>query len=202
DGVKPAAKAARIVRVLVAEDNVVNQRVAVGLLTKRGHHVTVANNGREAIAALGREAFDVVLMDVQMPEMSGYEATIAIRTEEQTTGRHQRIIAMTAHAMNGDRERCVNVGMDGYLSKPLEPQLLFAGVEEAAEPVVVKRTPAPRRAFDPSAALDRLGGDQELLSDAVQLFLEDCPARLAAIQAAVDARDATRIKIETHGLKG
>jgi signal transduction histidine kinase/DNA-binding response OmpR family regulator len=200
--VRPAAaRAARAVRVLVAEDNVVNQRVAVGLLTKRGHHVTVAKNGREAIDALERETFDIVLMDVQMPEMSGYEATTAIRSTERDTGRHQRIIAMTAHAMNGDRERCINAGMDGYLSKPLEPQLLFAAVEDApsAQPVAAA---AATHAFERHAALERLGGDPELLSDAVHLFLDDCPARLTAIKAAVDAKDATRIKIEAHGLKG
>ena len=117
-------------RVLLAEDNVVNQRVAVGLLRKRGHHVTVANNGREALEWFDRETFDVALMDVQMPEMDGFEATAAIRARETTTGGHQRIIAMTANAMTGDRDRCLRAGMDGYVSKPLDGRLLCAVVEQ------------------------------------------------------------------------
>ena len=120
----------RPARVLVAEDNHVNQRVAVGLLTKRGHIVTVVNNGREALEAVEREAFDLVLMDVQMPEMSGFEATTAIRALELGTGRRLRIVAMTAHAMAGDSDRCLRAGMDGYLSKPLDSRLLWAVVEE------------------------------------------------------------------------
>jgi CheY-like chemotaxis protein len=115
--------------VLLAEDNVVNQMIAVKQLTRRGHVVTVATTGREALTALDRDTFDLVLMDVQMPEMDGFEATAAIRQRERQTGRHLRIVAMTAHAMTGDRERCLAAGMDDYLSKPLEPTLLFAAVE-------------------------------------------------------------------------
>jgi two-component system sensor histidine kinase/response regulator len=125
-----AARAGGGLRILLAEDNAVNQLVAVKMLTRRGHTVTVANTGREALGALERDTFDLVLMDVQMPDMSGLEATIAIRLGEQTSGAHQRIVAMTAHAMSGDRERCVAAGMDSYLSKPIDPQLLFAMVEQ------------------------------------------------------------------------
>ncbi|MGZ5494816.1 MAG: ATP-binding protein, partial [Thermoanaerobaculia bacterium] len=120
---------ARLIKVLVAEDTEVNQRVVMRMLTKRGHTVTVVSDGREAVDALEREAFDLVLMDVQMPVMSGFEATAAIRAREQRTGGHTRIVAMTAHAMNGDRERCVAAGMDGYLSKPIDPQLLYSIAE-------------------------------------------------------------------------
>jgi two-component system sensor histidine kinase/response regulator len=120
----------RRLKVLVAEDNIVNQRVAVGLLAKRGHEVTVVTNGRHAIDALARDAFDVVLMDVQMPEMDGIAATAEIRRLERGTGAHVRIVAITAHAMSGDSDRCLLVGMDGYLSKPLDPHLLYALVEE------------------------------------------------------------------------
>jgi two-component system sensor histidine kinase/response regulator len=128
---RPAAPpAARVMKVLVAEDNVVNQRVAMGLLTRRGHQVTIANNGLEAVAALERDSYDLVLMDVQMPEMGGYAATAAIRERERRTGGHQRIVAMTAHAMSGDRERCLAAGMDGYLSKPLAAHTLFSVVED------------------------------------------------------------------------
>jgi PAS domain S-box-containing protein len=118
-------------RVLVAEDNVVNQRIAQALLTKRGHAVTVVNTGREAVDAMERESFDVVLMDVQMPEMDGFEATAAIRAREREDGTRVRIVAMTAHAMHGDRERCLAAGMDDYLSKPIDPQTLFDLVEMA-----------------------------------------------------------------------
>jgi two-component system, sensor histidine kinase and response regulator len=116
-------------RILLAEDNVVNQRVAAGLLGRRGHEVTVVSTGREALKALETRTFDLVLMDVQMPEMGGFEATAAIRTLESGTGQHLRIVAMTAHAMNGDRERCLAAGMDGYLPKPIDPAALFAAVE-------------------------------------------------------------------------
>ena len=115
--------------VLVAEDNVVNQRVVIGLLSRRGHRVVMVSNGEEAVAATERETFDIVLMDVQMPGMGGFEATAAIRARERETGQHVRIVAMTAHAMNGDRERCLAAGMDGYLSKPIDSRLLFDSVE-------------------------------------------------------------------------
>jgi len=111
-------------RVLVAEDNPVNQRLIVRLLEKRGHRVVLADNGRQALAALEKESFDLVLMDVQMPEMDGFEATSKIRMREKSIGSHQTIIALTAHAMKGDREECLARGMDGYLTKPIRPQEL------------------------------------------------------------------------------
>ncbi|MGE4055601.1 MAG: response regulator, partial [Vicinamibacterales bacterium] len=114
-----------------AEDNVVNQKVAAGLLTNRGHEVTVVASGIEAVEATAREHFDLVLMDVQMPVMGGFEATAVIRERERATGEHVRIVAMTAHAMTGDRERCLQAGMDGYLSKPIDPQKLYAVVEDS-----------------------------------------------------------------------
>src|SRR6185312_12628885 len=123
-------------RILLAEDNIVNQRVAVGLLTRRGHTVDVVTNGVEALAALAASSYDLVLMDIQMPEMGGIEATRMIREREASTGRHTRIVAMTAHAMAGDRERYLAAGMDGYLSKPIDPHTLFAAVDV--------RPPAPR----------------------------------------------------------
>jgi CheY-like chemotaxis protein len=126
----PALVARRPMRVLLAEDNLVNQRVAVGLLARRGHTVVVVGNGRDAIEAVEREPFDVVLMDVQMPEMGGVEATALIRERERSTGRHVRILAMTAHAMTGDRERFLASGMDGYLPKPIDRQALFAAIED------------------------------------------------------------------------
>jgi PAS domain S-box-containing protein len=126
---EPRSSAVRPASVLVAEDNVVNQRVVSGLLSRRGHRVVIVSDGQEAVAATGREPFDIVLMDVQMPGMGGFEATAAIRDRERETGQHLRIVAMTAHAMNGDRERCLAAGMDGYLSKPIDSKLLFESVE-------------------------------------------------------------------------
>jgi CheY-like chemotaxis protein len=123
--------------ILLAEDNVVNQRLVARLLEKHGHTVVVAGDGLAALAALEREHFDVVLMDVQMPEMDGFEATAAIRKQEQEkeTAAHIPIIAMTAHAMKGDEERCLQAGMDGYISKPIQREALFAMINRlAAEP--------------------------------------------------------------------
>ncbi len=185
-------------RILLAEDNVVNQRVAQGLLTKRGHTVTVVNNGREAVDALQAGDFDLVLMDVQMPEMGGFEATAAIRALERENGAHVRIVAMTAHAMNGDRERCFAAGMDEYLSKPIDAALMFDVVEqESATP-----SPAQPSSIDRDSALARMGGDEQLLQDVATIFLEDCPMRLQAIRSAIDQQSAVRLRHEAHALKG
>jgi CheY-like chemotaxis protein len=119
-------------RILLAEDNLVNQKVAIRLLEKQGYTVVAASNGREAMLAMERERFDLVLMDIQMPEMSGLEATAAIRQQEQITGLHIPIIAMTAHAMKGDRERYLEAGMDNYVAKPIKPKELFKVIAEVA----------------------------------------------------------------------
>ena len=115
--------------VLLVEDSVVNQKLAVGLLQKKGHSVVIAENGKEAIATLSSQDFDVVLMDVEMPEMDGLEATAVIRVKEKQTGQHVPIIAMTAHAMKGDRQRCLEAGMDDYVSKPIRARQLFETIE-------------------------------------------------------------------------
>jgi two-component system, sensor histidine kinase and response regulator len=116
--------------ILLAEDNLVNQRLVVRLLEKRGHTLVVANDGREAMAALRHARFDLVLMDVQMPEMDGFEATQGIRQQEELTGTHVPIIAMTAHAMKGDEECCLAAGMDGYVSKPVDVKKLFEVIQQ------------------------------------------------------------------------
>ncbi len=189
----------RRARVLLAEDNAVNQRVASQLLTMRGHHVTVVDNGRAAVEACQRESFDVVLMDIQMPEMGGLEATAAIRAHEAETGGHVRIVAMTAHALMGDRERCLQAGMDGYLSKPVDRLQLFEAVEQSAGPA---RGVVERGTFDVDAVLSRCSGDFELLRDISQLFLEVFPGQLAKIREAGEAGDADRLAAEAHALRG
>ncbi len=190
-------------RIVLAEDNLVNQRVAVRLLTKRGHHVHVANNGREALQALEREAFDLILMDLQMPEMGGFEATAAIRERERQSGGHQRIIAMTAHALKGDREKCLAAGMDGYLSKPIDRIELFEIVEQrvASTPAPTEPTSTPQ-AFDYQSALQRLDGDEQLFAELARIFVGDCPRQLRAIESAIAAGDTDRIRAAAHELKG
>ncbi len=130
----PAGQARASLRILLAEDNAVNQHLARKLLEKRGHTVAVAGDGREALDAIEREPFDLVLMDVQMPLMDGFEATAALRVRECGTGRHLPVIALTAHAMKGDHERCLLAGMDGYVTKPVKAETLFAAIEAALAP--------------------------------------------------------------------
>ncbi len=142
---------ATVLRLLLVEDNQVNKMLAVRLLEKRGHRVVVAGNGREALAALEKENFDLVLMDVQMPEMDGFEATAAIRRAERGTANHQPVVAMTAHAMKGDRERCLAAGMDGYLSKPIRPQELDKVLDRYV--AMRRRTPHSHEIAEPSKTL-------------------------------------------------
>ena len=115
----------RPLRILLAEDSVMNQKLAVALLRRQGHTVTIANNGKEAVNAIGGESFDLILMDISMPEMDGLEATAAIRANQLASGMHTPIIAMTAHALVGDRDRCLEAGMDAYVAKPIRPQELY-----------------------------------------------------------------------------
>jgi two-component system sensor histidine kinase/response regulator len=198
---------ARELHLLLAEDNAVNQKLAVRLLGKRGHSVVVARNGKEAIDALERQNFDVVLMDVQMPDMDGFEATLAIRAREQETGRHVPIVAMTAHAMKGDRERCLEAGMDGYVAKPLQPTELFAAIESLApgcDRGVAPPTPRTESApiFDKDAALERTAGDIELLWEIVDVFLAECPHSIAGVCKAIASNDAHTLHRVAHTLKG
>ncbi|HLJ57256.1 MAG TPA: response regulator, partial [Chthonomonadaceae bacterium] len=222
-GEDSSAKRRRSLRVLLAEDNPVNQRLARRLLEKRGHRPTVVCNGAEALAAAQREPFDLILMDVQMPEMDGFEATAAIRAMERRSGRHTPIVAMTAHAMKGDRDRCLAAGMDAYVSKPLIVDDLFRTVDTliAADPTAgplpgagshVESAPpesgeaAPSDAgpppFDRVEALDRVEGDLEILREVVRLFLDDAPNTLAEIADAIAGRNAHRLERSAHSLKG
>jgi signal transduction histidine kinase/CheY-like chemotaxis protein/HPt (histidine-containing phosphotransfer) domain-containing protein len=196
----PAELPERRLHVLLAEDNAVNQRLAASLLERRGHKVSIATNGREALAAIERQAFDVVLMDVQMPEMGGFEATAAIRALERGNGSRLPIIAMTAHAMKGDRERCLAAGMDEYLTKPLDPrQLCLLAEEMAAGRAAGIPIDAPAV---PVQVLARVGGDRELLAEISRLFVDDAPRHLDRIRHALDARDGESLRRAAHGLKG
>ena len=195
-------------RILLAEDNLVNQRLTALLLEKRGHHVTIASNGNHAIAAMERAEFDVVLMDVQMPELNGLEATKTIRRKEMMgSGRHVPIIAMTAHAMKGDRDACLAAGMDGYLSKPIRASDLFKAVEDLLagrhQTPVVRPAPGPAGTpFDEAAVLARLDGDHQLLAELIETFLAECPALMAEVRKAMAQADAPRVAQAAHTLKG
>jgi CheY-like chemotaxis protein len=192
-------------RILLAEDNAVNQRVAIGLLKKAGHTVTLAENGKLALEALEAATFDLVLMDMQMPEMNGSEAIAAIRAREAPQGGHLPIIALTAHALKGDRERCLAAGADDYLAKPIVKATLY---ERIADVIATRRPPAPVTAaavFDrtrATALLARVGGDPGLFRDVIELFLDDCPNQLDAIRQAIHDQQPDRIYRTAHKLKG
>jgi PAS domain S-box-containing protein len=231
-------------RVLVAEDNPVNQMLAARMLEKQGHSVVVVGNGREALAALETQRFDVVLMDVQMPEMDGFQATALIRERERASrsieaiGRppprvgprdvHIPIIAMTAHVMKGDRERCLEAGMDGYLSKPIQANDLIAALgalqpDPGAGHPPAAPVPGGASTVDPSRGadrgsqdgddgprspvnaielMDRVGEDVGLLEEIVGLFRESCPGQLDALRAAVARGDSHGVERAAHAIKG
>jgi CheY-like chemotaxis protein len=192
-GQRARVRAERQLRVLVAEDNLVNQRVAAGMLERAGHRAVVVANGRQALAALENEPFDLVLMDVQMPEMDGFEATAAIREREAATGRRVPIVALTAHAMKGDAERCLAAGMDAHLAKPLQARELAS---------VLSTLAGGGAAIDRARLLERVGGDRRALREVARLFLADAPRRLAEIRAAIAGADARALRSAAHALKG
>ncbi len=238
----PTRAGGRRLRVLLAEDNAVNQTLAVRVLEKWGHTIVVANNGREALTALGivgsgqwavdskgndKESapllptahcplptvFDVVLMDVQMPEMDGFEATAAIRARDAEVGAHTPVVAMTAHAMKGDRERCLAAGMDGYVSKPLRPDELFAVLERlvpvaAATPDIaataspVAPPPPAHPVINVGVALEQMGGNAELLRELAEICLGELPKLMGEIRRAVTHEDGPKLQLSAHALKG
>jgi two-component system, sensor histidine kinase and response regulator len=195
----------RPLRVLVAEDNATNQALVAALLKQKGHHTSIVGNGRLAADRAVLEPFDIILMDVQMPEMSGLEATALIRDHERTTGGHVPIVALTARAMAGDREQCLAAGMDAYVSKPLRPEELFA----AMDAVVAQRPDTFRPSssavsdkIDRNALLAGFGGRVDLLKHVVEVFLEDTPVILARLKEAVHAQNAAEVTAGAHSLKG
>ncbi len=210
-------RAGRALRVLLVEDNVVNQTLAVCILENDGHSVTVAGNGREALAALERQAFDLVLMDVQMPEMDGLEATQRLRALEAGTDRHLPVIALTAHAMKGDKALCLEAGMDVYLSKPIEADELrrviagFFPAVNAGAPATAPETATPPAPPDPARRepvvdraklLARLGGSTQTLKHVAELARGECPRLLDAVRNALHQGDAKALARAAHSLKG
>ncbi len=189
-------------RVLIAEDNIVNQRLALRLLEKKGYDAVVADNGLRALAALAGQEFDLVLMDVQMPEMNGFEATAAIRQQEETSGRHIPIIAMTAHAIKGDEERCLAAGMDGYVSKPIRPEDLFRLIEQLVPPPESARVEPDDNVVYRSAMLAQVDGDPELLAELVTLFLGTYPVLLDDLREGIREHAGSRIMEAAHSLRG
>ena len=190
-------------KVLLAEDGLVNQRVAVGLLERRGHHVDLVENGKEALDALKRKDYDIILMDIQMPIMDGITAVGMIREMEKTTSEHQVVIAMTAHAMSGDKERFLEAGMDGHLVKPFKAIDLYSIVERNSEsrsqPTLSGRDELP--VLDRQAALDTTGGDEELAADLLSMCLEQIPELLVSAEESVAQSDWKAVRRAGHSMK-
>jgi signal transduction histidine kinase/DNA-binding response OmpR family regulator len=210
--------ARRGLRILLAEDNRVNQAVASRILAKLGHTLVIANNGLEAIEQLKQQAIDLVLMDVQMPEMDGILATKVIREQEKSTHDYVPIIAMTAHAMTGDRARCLAAGMDGFVTKPINPEEVDAailtalhdafeaghdtGVDKHVDKHQEKTTEGNELLWNLSTTLEQLGGDETLLQEVIDIFLEEAPKHLAALRLAVAQGVAKTVETAAHTLKG
>ncbi|MBI3862018.1 MAG: response regulator, partial [Planctomycetia bacterium] len=204
-----AAPAIRPLRILLAEDSIPNQKLATGLLMKWGHTVTVAGNGREAVALWKSRSFDLILMDVQMPELDGMQATSLIREQERDAGRgaHLPIIAMTAHAMKGDREQCLAAGMDSYVPKPIRVKELQAALSEffgsPPEAAIGRSEPAGRSDLvDWQAALETVQGDRGLLKAVIDAVLAECPTLIVQLERDVAAGDAPGVRRAAHTIKG
>jgi CheY-like chemotaxis protein len=209
-----AKEAGPALQVLLVEDGVVNQRVARGFLERSGHKVTVAGNGREGIEALAQGAFDLVLMDVQMPVMDGLEATAVIREREQESGGHVPIIAMTAAAMKGDRERCLAGGMDAYVSKPIDPEELFSTMKNL---LTVKQrgsnssaksgntspgnSKPPTQIIDLEYAIRLIPGGIDGARSLAEIFLDECQRLTLEIRQGVAELDAKVLRRAAHTLK-
>jgi CheY-like chemotaxis protein/HPt (histidine-containing phosphotransfer) domain-containing protein len=197
------------IRILLAEDNIINQKVALGILGKIGYRADVAGNGKEVLAAIEKTSYDLILMDVQMPEMDGFEATAAIRQKEKEMGRHIPIIAMTAHAMKGDRELCLDKGMDDYISKPVQAKELQKAMDRQLGKVAPPQAEIPppvvppgKEVFNEKMLLDRLDGDKELFREILQTFLQDAPLQIEKLKQALEEGDLSQTEKQAHSLKG
>ena len=196
-------------KVLLAEDNAINQKVAIGILSKLGHTILLASDGKQALEILAEQSVDLILMDVQMPILDGFETTGIIREREKKNGGHLPIIAMTAHAMKGDRERCLDAGMDSYLTKPVRTEDLQRVMGEVMKEFAVSEfvtTDAPEEAtlaiFDRELALDQMGGDAGLLDEIAELFVKESAEYLQNLQDAAQSGEARAISRAAHTLKG
>ena len=199
DGQNPQAESAEKLHILLAEDNLINQKVALGHLKAKGHDVKVAANGRQALDALARTRFDLVLMDLQMPVLDGWETTAAIRRQERESGdRRLPVIALTAHAMSDCRQRCLAAGMDGYISKPINRAELLGHIDRVA----AARHSEDQAAFDREELLERLDGDMGLFGQLYQLFKRDWPGLLAAVETDLAARDPVQLGHSSQRLAG
>ena len=195
----------RSLRVLLAEDNPVNQTLAIRILERLGHKVQVVNNGKEALRQVQAEEFDLILMDVQMPEMDGLEATTAIRQAESRTGKHIPIVAMTAHAMKGDREKCLSAGMDGYLSKPVridELKRVMSEIENTQNMRQSSEQNSFRAIGQLELLLDSVMGDRALLAEMAELWLRDSEKQEKQIRNGLDSGDIIMVQRAAHALKG
>ncbi|WP_238388920.1 response regulator [Roseimaritima ulvae] len=207
-------------RILLAEDGIVNQRVAVGFLQKWGHSVVVANNGLEAVEATRREAFDLILMDIQMPEMNGMEATAVIRQEEAGSGRHQHIVAMTANAMKGDRERFLAGGIDDYIAKPFDPVDLQRVLARAPTPTAPANDNSPPNdnshdnasppddappddvsPLDWQRTLQQTGGDEALAQELADAYMTEADGLIENMRTALAEEDSETLSRAAHTLK-
>jgi CheY-like chemotaxis protein len=190
---------------LLAEDNIVNQKVAARQLQKFGYRCDAVANGCEALEALGRVPYDLVLMDCQMPEMDGYEATTEIRRREGVT-KHTPVVAMTAHALEGDREKCIAAGMDDYITKPVRPEALkdvldrFLG--NAIAEITVTKSPAASSPVDMERLRDALGDDSEGVSEILTLYLDEMSKSLDRMETAVESSDHDEIESIAHNSSG
>jgi PAS domain S-box-containing protein len=206
--VPPASLPQLPLSILLAEDNPINQQLAVTLLERQGHTVVVASSGEEVLALLEkRAAFDLVMMDVQMPGMDGLETTAHIRRKEASTSNHIPIVAITAYAMKGDRERCLQAGMDEYVSKPIRANDLYDAIRRAMNPGSVPQRQADEKALpagqiDWVSAREHVGGDEKLLRELVRLFLKEQPRWLADLRRALAAGNTAALRDAAHTLKG
>ena len=202
---EPVLLNSRELHVLLAEDNSVNQKLAVRLLEKHNCKVTVANTGREVLSVLEKNNFDIVLMDLQMPEMDGLETTAIIREEEKLTGQHIPIVAVTAHAMKGDRDRCLASGMDGYIAKPIQRKELYAEIDRLTATVADRRSvpsPSIEGVLDEASLGDRLDHDDQLLREVIELSQKENPRLLGQMKAAIESNDPALLARAAHSLKG
>ena len=194
-------------KILLAEDNPINQKLAIRLLEKRGHQVTVVNNGRQAVAAMETHTYDLVLMDVQMPEMDGLEATRLVREREKVIGTHQTIIAMTALVMKGDRERCMTAGMDAYLSKPistneLDEILSRYGKLSQSDVQEIADTNDYEVSVCAQELLERVDGERSFIAELLDLLRGDYPGQIEEMRAAIRTQDCSAFQQVAHALKG